>query len=35
MADLFLRDLRDHTAQLERLERPLENPEQHDTAFAH
>jgi len=35
MADLFLTDLRDHTEQLARLERPLQSAEAHDAAFAH
>ena len=35
MADLFLRDLRDRTEVLEGVDRPIQGPEKHDTAFAH
>jgi glutamate decarboxylase len=35
MADLFLKDLRDHTQALEKLPQPVQDSEQHDAAFAH
>jgi glutamate decarboxylase len=35
MADLFLDDLRDRTKALSRLSAPIQDGEQHDTAFAH
>ena len=35
MADLFLKDLRDHTTRLEAMPRPVEDSGQHDAAFAH
>jgi glutamate decarboxylase len=35
MADLFLADLRDRTATLQKLSRPMQDGEQHDAAFAH
>jgi glutamate decarboxylase len=35
MADLFLGDLRDHTARLESRSRPVQDSGQHDAAFAH
>ncbi|HEX2703655.1 MAG TPA: glutamate decarboxylase [Solirubrobacteraceae bacterium] len=35
MADLLLEDLRDRTAWLEKLSRPIQDAEQHDSAFAH
>jgi hypothetical protein len=35
MADLFLKDLRDHTARLESMSRPVQDSGQHDAAFAH
>jgi glutamate decarboxylase len=35
MADLFLKDLRDRTEVLVALPQPIQDAEQHDTAFAH
>jgi glutamate decarboxylase len=35
MADLFLKDLRDHTERLTAMPRPVQDAEQHDAAFAH
>jgi glutamate decarboxylase len=35
MADLFLKDLRDRTKVLEAMAQPIQNAEQHDSAFAH
>jgi glutamate decarboxylase len=35
MADLLLKDLRDHTETLAKMQRPQQDAAQHDAAFAH